>query len=254
MSCKKFKFAGIEIDCLTIEEALEKLEEIVRNNRKGYIVTPNAAHIVMLQKDREFELAYKKASLVLPDGISLILASKILGGCLKQRVPGADLFLEICKISAKYNKNIFILGGKNGSEKIAVIRLKKMFPNINILGYSPPFGFEVNQEENKKIINEINKLKPGVLFLFIGAPRGEKWIYSNIDKLEVNLACQFGAALDFFIGNLKRAPKWMQKIGLEWFWRLLQEPRRLWKRYLIGNIIFVLLVLKELVILSKRKN
>jgi len=243
---QKIELFGIEFDNLTIEEVKDFITNFIKNGQKGYIVTPNAYHMVLLKKDEEFKKAYKNAKVVLADGNAIIWTSKLLGLPLKAKCSGSDLFIEICKIAAHFNKNIFLLGGMNNSEKIAEQKLRNLFPNINIVSYSPPFGFENDEKEGKKIIGMINNYNIGILFICVGPPKSEKWIYKNIDKLKVSLVCCFGAALDFFAGTKKRAPVWMQKIGLEWFWRLIQEPKRLWKRYLIGNTIFIFLVIEEL--------
>ncbi|MEO0119384.1 MAG: WecB/TagA/CpsF family glycosyltransferase [candidate division WOR-3 bacterium] len=253
---KYFYFGGIKIDNLNISEAVGKIREILKNEEKGYVVTPNADHIVKLQRDKEFKRAYESAFLVLPDGISLLVASKLLGTPLKGRCAGADLIERIFDIANDLGKSIFILGGTKGSEKIAMEKIKSFFPNVKVAAYSPPFGFEKNPKETSEIINKINSLKTDILIVCVGAPKSEKWLYNNFDKLNIKIAFSLGAALDYFAGTIKRAPKWMQKIGLEWFWRLIQEPKRLWKRYLIGNTIFVFLVLRELIrkILDKRDD
>jgi len=244
---QKVELFGIKFDNLTIEEVKQFVEDFIKSGEKGYVVTPNAYHVILLRKDEEFRNAYENAKIILADGVAIIWSSKLLGTALKAKLSGSDLFIEICKISAYLNKNIFILGGINNSEKIAEQKLKSLFPNIDIVSYSPPFGFENNEKENEKIIDMINNYNIGVLFMCIGPPKSEKWIYKNIGKLKVSLVCCFGSALDYFAGIKKRAPRWMQNIGLEWFWRLIQEPKRLWKRYLIGNTIFIFLVIEELI-------
>lgn len=242
-----FCFAGIKIDNLNLNDAVEKIREILKSDEKGYVVTPNAAHIVELQKDKEFKKVYEKAKLILPDSIPLIWASKLLGNQLKGRCAGADLFERIFDIAEDLNKSIFILGGTKGSEKIAEEKIGKFFHSVRVASYSPPLGFENNPKETSKIIEMINSWRTDVLLVCVGAPKSEKWVYNNFDKLNIKIAFSLGAALDYFAGTKKRAPKWMQKAGLEWFWRLIHEPRRLWKRYLIGNTIFIWLVFKELV-------
>jgi N-acetylglucosaminyldiphosphoundecaprenol N-acetyl-beta-D-mannosaminyltransferase len=242
----KINFAGIKIDNFSMVEVKEKITEIIEKEKKTYIVTPNAAHIVLLQKDKEFYEIYKNAELVLADGISIVWASKILGTTLKERVTGADLFREICEIANRMGKSIFILGGVNESEKIAENKLKKMYPDMKVYSYSPPFGFENDSMESNKILNMINIPEADILFVCVGAPKSEKWFYKHLNVLNIKLICSFGAALDFFAGTKKRAPEWVQNIGLEWFWRLVQDPERLWKRYLVGNIIFISIVLKEI--------
>lgn len=241
----EFKLLNIKFDNLSSLETLEKIKYIINNGVKSYIVTGNAYHIIVLEKDNEFKEVYKNAALVLADGTSLVLVSKILLRPLKERVAGSDLFEEICKIAWQKSKRIFILGGTNNSEKIAISKLKKKYKNIIVSAHNPPFGFESDNLETKKIINMINDFNSDILFVCVGSPKSEKWIYKNFNSLDIILACPLGAALDFFAGTKKRAPKWIQEIGFEWLYRLMQEPRRLWKRYLIGNLIFSGIVIKE---------
>jgi N-acetylglucosaminyldiphosphoundecaprenol N-acetyl-beta-D-mannosaminyltransferase len=243
---QKFKFAGIEINNLARGEAIGKIERLINEDNPVYVVTPNAAHIVLLQKDKEFKEAYKKASLVLADGMSIFFVSKVLGVPLKDKCSGSDLFEEVCKICAKNNKSLFLLGGVKGSEKIAEQKLKQLYPSLGVFSYSPPRGFENDKEETKKIIDMVNNSQINVLIVCVGTPKSEKWLLKNIDKMQISLACSFGSSLDYFAGVKKRAPLLWQRFGLEWFWRFVQEPRRLWRRYLIGNAMFIWLVFKEI--------
>jgi N-acetylglucosaminyldiphosphoundecaprenol N-acetyl-beta-D-mannosaminyltransferase len=245
-----FVFAGIKVDNISLADAINEIKDILKNGMKGYILTPNAYHIVKVQKDIEFKRIYKNALLVLPDGMSIIFASKILGYRLKGRCAGVDLFPEICKIAALLNKNIFILGGTNGSEKLAEKKLKNLYPSMNIISYSPINGFENNKKETLKIIKLINHSNSNILIICVGSPKSEKWFFRNANWLKIDLAFSLGHALEIFAGTKKRAPQWIQNAGLEWLYRFIHEPKRLWKRYLIGNFIFIWLFLKEFV---KRK-
>jgi len=243
----KKRLFGIEIDNLTREEAIEKIKNLLCRKVKGFIVTPNAAHIVELRKDREFFDAYRNAIMILPDGISLIVASRLLGNPLKERCSGADLFPEICRLAWELGKSVFILGGERGSEKIVEEKLKQTFPGIILKTLSPPFGFEKEEKITDEIISEINNFPTDILLVCVGTPKSEKWIFKNFSKLEIILAFSLGSSPDFFAGIKKRAPKCIQKIGFEWLWRLIHEPGRLWKRYLLGNTIFIWIVVKELI-------
>lgn len=242
---KKFYFAGVSIDNLYLAEALGELERSILQGKRGYVVTPNAAHICLLQQDEELKTIYKNASLVLADGMSIIFASRLLGFPLKERCCGTELFTEACVMLASLDKKIFLLGGQNGSEKIAEQKIKKMHPNLKVSSYSPCFGFENNQTETAKIVDLINKFNSDILFLFVGTPKSEKWIYRNISRLHINMWFSLGQTINYFAGTKKRAPKWIQKSGGEWFFRLCQEPKRLWKRYLIGNSNFLILLIRE---------
>ncbi|MFC1848589.1 WecB/TagA/CpsF family glycosyltransferase [candidate division CSSED10-310 bacterium] len=248
---QKFTFAGISIDNLPFDSALARFSSLLDNNYQCYVVTPNAAHIKMLHNDEAFKKAYDKAELILPDGMSLIFASRLLGNPIVARLTGADLFGEICRIAAEKQKGIFILGGVNQSEVIAQKKLLTMYPNLLVEAYSPPFGFELDTNETAKIVSLINKSGAKILFICVGSPKSEKWIFEHINNLCINLGLVFGDSLNFFAGTKPRAPAWMRKSGLEWFYRLIREPRRLWKRYLFSNLNFLKLLIAEYI---KRKT
>lgn len=244
----RVSFAGIEIDNLAMQEAIDKIEELIKNVKSSYVVTPNAAHIVLLQKDKEFKKIYQGARLVIPDGMPLLWGAKILGRPLKERVAGSDLLPVFCEIAAKKGYKLFFLGAGLGVAAKAALILSEKNTGLKIVGtYSPPLGFEDDEEENKTIVQVIKEAKPDILFVGLGAPKQEKWIWRHKDELQVPVSIGVGVTFDFVAGTVRRAPKWMQKCGLEWLFRLCQEPGRLWKRYLIGNAIFIWLVLKEFI-------
>ena len=244
----RISFAGIRIDRLTMQEAINEIEELIRKERSSYVVTPNTAHVVLLQKDKDFRRVYQGATLVVPDGISLLWGAKILGRPLKEKVSGSDLLPSFCKVAAKKGYRLFFLGGGPGVAAKAARILSQKNPGLKIVGtYSPPFGFENDGKHSRQIVQTIRETKPDVLFVGLGAPKQEKWIWKYKDELGVPISIAVGAAFDFVARTVRRAPNWMQKCGLEWIFRLCQEPGRLWKRYLIGNLIFLWLVSKELV-------
>ncbi len=166
-----------------------------------------------------------------------------------EKISGADLLPEICRKAEKEQCRIFLLGSASQQiiEKTASNLMLK-FPHLKIVGMlSPTIGFEKKEEENKRIIEEINKSKADILFVGVGAPKQEKWIHKHKDNLQVGVALGIGAAFDFIAGNVKRAPLWMQKNGLEWLYRFLQEPTRLFKRYFIDDMYFFILLIKEVI-------
>lgn len=242
----------IRIDNVTLEEACNQILGFVENGEMHkYVVTPNVDHIIKIQRDKEFHHIYKNASLVLADGMPLVWAAKLLKKPLKEKVSGSDLFPVLCEKAARRNMRIFFLGGQEGVAQKAAEVLKRKYPEINIVGiYSPPFGFEKDEVENRKIINMINDTKPDILFVGLGAPKQEKWIYHHLKEINVPVSLGIGAAFDFVAGTKKRAPVWMQKAGLEWFWRFCLEPRRLFKRYFIDDVKFIYLFLRELLLKS----
>ena len=243
----KVRIANIYIDNLSMDECIARINDLIKGYRKSYIVTPNVDHIVKLQWDDEFLEAYENAEMVVADGMPIIWASNLLGTPLKEKISGSDLFPELCKVSAEKGYTLFFLGAGEGVARQAAWNLEKKFKNVKITGvYSPPFGFEKDEDENNKIQKMINQLAPDILFVGVGAPKQEKWIYKNLDKLNVKLAIGIGASFDFVAGSIKRAPKFMRKMGLEWFWRFMNEPRRLFKRYFIDDSRFAFILFKQM--------
>jgi len=224
-----------------MSDTLNRVEGIVRNKKPSYIVTPNVDHMVKLYSDSEFRNIYQNAHLILPDGMPLIWASHLLRTPLDEKVSGSDLFMEMCKVSSQRGYRLFLLGGESHAaiERTAV-RLENSYPGLNVCGYySPPFGFDQDMRESKGIIRMIRDLSPDILFLGCGAPKSEKWVFKHLDDLAVPLSVSVGISFAYAARDVKRAPRFLQRIGAEWIWRLQQEPKRLWKRYLIDSWIFV---------------
>ena len=244
-SRESFVLAGVAIHNLSFAETVGRMREFLLRGGRGYVVTPNASHICMLQEDRELREIYENASFVLADGMSIVFASRLLGSPLPERCSGADLFTRLCEVLAPLKMGVFLLGGQGGAEKIAEAKLRREYPGLVVHSYSPPFGFENDPGETAGIIDLVNRSGAQVLFVFVGTPKSERWIYRNFAGLRVQLALSLGQALSFYTGSHRRAPRWMQRVGLEWFYRLCQEPGRLWKRYLIGNTRFLFLVAKQ---------
>ena len=242
----KVNILGVSIDNVDWDEALFRISEFIKGPKFSFVVTPNIDHIVKIQHDPEFGMIYKNASLVLADGMPIIWASRFLGTPLKERISGADLFPKLCAAAAKKGHKLFFLGGREGAAAGAAQILKEKYPEIKITGYyCPPFGFENDHDENAKIIKTIKDAKPDILFVGLGAPKQETWIYKYKDECGVPVSIGVGVTFEFIAGMVKRAPLWMQKSGLEWLWRLMMEPRRLWRRYLVDDMRFFWLVARQ---------
>jgi len=237
--------SGVKIDNLSFQETLTEIGRLLDEGDRAYMVTPNAAHIVLFQKDPEFKKAYEQATLVVPDSVPLVWVSRFLGQPLIERCAGSDLFARVCFLAASLNKRIFIIGGHDGSEKIVENKLRQKHPDVRISSYCPPYGFESDPQESARILAAVNDLKTDLLLICVGAPKSEKWLFKNLDKIDYRFAGSFGISLELFAGTEKRAPRWLQKAGLEWFWRLAHNPRRLAKRYVVGNTIFLWLVFRQ---------
>lgn len=240
------QICGIKIDNLSMEEVLFQIAVLIERNEPQFIVTPNVDHIVKLQKDEDFRKVYDAAALILADGVPLLWASKFLGNPLREKISGSDLFPAVACFSAQKGYKLFFLGGREGAADIARDVLVQEFPGLNVVGtYCPSFGFEHDDDENRKIIDKIRTVKPNILFVGLGAPKQEKWISKYYKELDVPVSIGIGVTFEFISGIVRRAPVWMQKSGLEWFWRLLMEPKKLWKRYLIDDALFFWLILKQ---------
>lgn len=241
----RIKFLNTSIDNLTMNEAIESINKFILSGDYHYVVTPNVDHIVKLENDMEFRNVYNDADLILTDGMPLIWISKVLRNPIKEKISGSDLFPIICKLAAENDYKVFLLGAKEGVGQIAAQNLMKKYQNLNIVGtYSPPIGFEKDSYELKKIIEMVNRVKPDILAVGLGAPKQEKFIFKYKSDLKVPVSLAIGASIDFEAGNIKRAPIWMQRTGLEWFYRLCKEPKRMFKRYLIDDMKIIKIIVK----------
>lgn len=241
MNRSKIQMLNIYLDNVTQSELLSNLKE-------GFIVTPNVDHLVKLQKDKYFYEVYQKADWVVCDSRILAFGLNFLGMPIKEVIPGSSFFTSFY-IHHKDNNDIkiFLLGAAEGvAEKAKSNINKKVGRNIIVGAHSPSFGFEQNGEECEKIINLINNTDATVLLVGVGAPKQEKWIYANRQKFDkIKIFLPLGATIDFEAGNIKRAPIFLQKIGLEWFYRMLMDPKRLVRRYLIDDMIFFYYLIKQ---------
>lgn len=251
----RINIADVKIDKYSFNEVVERIvEHALSSGAPEYVVTPNAHHILTLRKDARFRELYSKAFLVVPDGVSLLWAAKFLQTPLKERVNGTDLFERLCAIAAEKGLKIFLLGGRPGAAEKARETSQSRHPSLKIVGtYCPPYEFESKPAELEMINANIKATSPHILFVGLGAPKQEKWIYANYQELEVPISVGIGVSFELVAGMVKRAPVWMQRLGLEWFFRLIVEPGRLWQRYIIGNPIFIWLVLRQRLALSKFK-
>ena len=240
MSKKRIKLMNVSIDNLTMTEAIEEINELILDGSYHFVVTPNVDHIVKLEKDIELRKVYENADLILTDGMPLIWISKLYRTPIVERVAGSDLFPNVCELAAKKHYKVFLLGAKEGVAAKAAINLQRKYPGLDVVGtFSPKFGFHKDKNAVNKIIEMINIAKPDILAVGLGAPKQEKFIFNYKNQLKVPISLAIGASIDFEAGNVKRAPKWMRNMGLEWFYRLLMEPRRMYKRYLSdGAYIF----------------
>ena len=241
----RIKFLNTEVDNLTMQESIKRIDDMIKEGKPSYVVTPNVDHIVKLEEDFEFKKVYKEAELILTDGMPLIWMSRFQKNKIKEKVSGSDLFPKVCELASEKSYKVFLLGAADGVASKAAKNLTNKYNNLNIVGvYSPSFGFEDKEEEIEKIIDLINDSKPHILAVGLGAPKQEKFIHKYKERLNVPISLAIGASIDFEAGNITRAPKWMQKSGLEWFYRFLNEPKRMFKRYFIDDVKILKIFIK----------
>jgi N-acetylglucosaminyldiphosphoundecaprenol N-acetyl-beta-D-mannosaminyltransferase len=222
------------------------LQRMFHSGAKHQVVCLTANSIIAARRDRQLRSIYNRASLALPDGLPVVWASRLLGGRIPARVAGSDFLLAASAAAVRRGYTFYLLGGGRGTaERLAEI-LTGRNPGLKIVGaHSPPFHDEFPPELNARIIAGINAAKPDILWVGLGSPKQDRWIAENLQRLTVRVAVGIGAAFDMFGGGVGRAPLWMQKSGLEWFYRFLHEPRRLFRRYFIEAPPFIPLVILE---------
>ena len=214
---------GVGIDKVTSQQALEKIGEFIASGQPHQIVTANAEIIYQASKNEKMRNIINNAQMVTADGSGVVWASRQLGEPLEQRVTGIDLVNSICEQSAKDKWKIYILGSAPGVAATAAVNIRDKFPDCNIVGTHHGY---FNAKEEKQILAELEQLKPDVLFVALGAPKQEYWIADHLADLGIPVGMGIGGSMDVLSGNVKRAPKWMQKMSLEWLYRLLIQPTR----------------------------
>ena len=210
------------------------------------IMGPNAYLVTLAARDQRFAEALQAADLALPDGISVVMASRLLGAPIPERVTGGDMMERLCAEAARHGLSVFFLGGLPGAAIGAAENLVRRYPALKIAGtYCPPLGFEKEPMEAAHVRQIIARARPDILCVAFGAPKQEIWMHENCPTLPVGVAISVGAALDTQAGLRRRAPRWTHDLGIEWLYRLIREPRRLWRRYLVGNSHFIYLTLRQ---------
>lgn len=229
----------------TLDSAVDKVINLVKNKSGAYVCISNVHMCMEVYDSKNFRAAVNDADLIVPDGRPLFFAQKLLGYSQAEQVRGQDLMNALCSISSTENISIGLYGGFDEEVLDSVkTALKRMFPHINIVySFSPPFR-KLSNSEDVEIISNISSSGVDVLFVGIGCPKQEYWMAEHKNKLNC-VMLGVGAAFDFISGNKKHAPRWMQKVGLEWLFRLLSEPKRLWKRYLKQNPRFIYYFLQQ---------
>jgi N-acetylglucosaminyldiphosphoundecaprenol N-acetyl-beta-D-mannosaminyltransferase len=239
----RVEILGCAVDRVSLRSATERLAGLVTEGGVHQAIVLPATSIMRGRRDRRFLDICNGASIVLPDGVPLLWASRVLGAPIPGRVAGSDLFWELSRVAEIKRYSCFLLGSKPAVLARLERALHRRFPSLRVVGsVAPPFSPAFSAAVNDDLVRRVNSARPDILWVALGAPRQEKWIHANLGRLDVRLAIGVGAAFDMCSGSVRRAPGWMQRSGLEWFHRFLLEPRRLFRRYFIDSAPFFLLV------------
>lgn len=237
---------GVPISPLTVDELHQKISCFIENGSKANILHANVHAINLAYQNSWLRSFFSSADIVFCDGAGVILGARILGNHIPQRITYADWLWQLADFSAEHGFSLFLLGARPGISEIAAKNLTKRFPNLKIAGtHHGYFDKAPQSNQNIAVIEKINQTSPDILLVCFGMPLQERWLQQNFDRLQVHVVLTGGAALDYVSGELKRAPQWMTNHGFEWLGRLLIEPKRLWRRYIMGNPIFLGRVIKQ---------
>lgn len=247
---EKVRIFGVEIQNTRLEDVVLKLEEYLKGESLRTIYTPNTEIVMAAKEDRELRDLINKGDIVIPDGIGLIYGSRIKKKPLKERVTGFDTSMKLLDIANKNSYSIYLLGGKDGIAKGAAERINRDYPNIKVSGFHHGFfkgshlGLQ-DQPEEERIIEEINNTNPDIIFVGFGFPKQELWIDSNKDRIRGRVIIGNGGVMDILAGNAKRAPEIFIKLGLEWFYRLMQNPSRIKRQMALPMFLINVILDKE---------
>jgi N-acetylglucosaminyldiphosphoundecaprenol N-acetyl-beta-D-mannosaminyltransferase len=241
-STSSVSIADIPIANLTEDEAVAAIDQLISDGGSHYAAVVNAAKLVAADRDERLKQILLDADLVTADGMSVVWASRILRQTLKQRVTGIDLCERLVAHAAIRGLSIYLLGAREESVRGVVERFTKKYSALKIAGYHNGY---FTDSESESLVESIRLSRADLLFVAMGSPAQEYWIASNIENAGVRFALGVGGSFDHVSGLARRAPQWMQRIGLEWFYRFLREPRRMWRRYLIGNSVFIWLIARQ---------
>jgi N-acetylglucosaminyldiphosphoundecaprenol N-acetyl-beta-D-mannosaminyltransferase len=234
------------VTTLGVSEAVALVHSWIKSpSGMRYVVCANPHSLVTAKRDPAFSAALTDSDLSIPDGIGIVLASRISGGSIRTRITGYDIFAGICRaLDREGGRSVFFLGASEDTLRIIRDRFHRDYPQLTVAGtYSPPFAATFSADEDAEMIRQVNAAKPDVLFVGMTAPKQEKWIHQHRNQLQSSVALAIGAVFDFYSGRIKRSHPAFQRAGLEWLPRLLREPRRLWRRNLVSSPVFVWRVL-----------
>lgn len=241
VTLKNANVLGVKVSAVNMQIALETIDSWIKDREQHYVTVTGVHGIMESQRDPQLRDIHNAAGLVTPDGMPMVWYNHWQGNKYVDRVYGPDLMLAICEQSEVEGYKHFFYGGAEGVPELLAERLKEKFPKLDVVGtYSPPFR-PLTAEEDVEICKMIDDSGADIVWIGLSTPKQERWMSAHLGKIKAPVMIGVGAAFDFHAGRKSQAPHWMQRRGLEWFYRLVTEPRRLWKRYLINNPTFVTL-------------
>lgn len=236
---ENFDILGVKVTATTLSHTCSLMEQWIKESHRTYVCLAPVATIVDCQTDKGYREVINRAGLVTPDGMPLVWLGRLKGHINTQRTYGPDLMMAFCALSEKQGYKHYFYGGSNDTMALLTKKLLENFPRLEISGsFSPPLR-QIGEKEDQNILDQINYTRPDILWVGLGSPKQDYWMYHHREQLNVPVMVGVGAAFDFLAGTKKQAPRWMQRSGLEWIFRLCCEPGRLWKRYLVGNTKFI---------------
>ena len=239
---RQIQFLGVQIDNLTMAEASAQIVTFAQASEPMQVCFVNADCVNIAYKNKAYRSTLDHADLVLADGIGVRVAASMLDQNVRENVNGTDMLPYLCVEAERSGVGIYLLGGKADVPERAAAWMKEHYPGLVISGTSHGY---FSQEEEAQVIQNVKDSGAGILLVALGAPRQDLWISEHVDALGVKVAIGVGGLLDFYSGNIPRAPVWVRELGMEWFYRFAQEPRRMWRRYFVGNTVFLYRVIRE---------
>jgi N-acetylglucosaminyldiphosphoundecaprenol N-acetyl-beta-D-mannosaminyltransferase len=247
VSVRRLTFGPVPIDSVTMGEALDEVERMVTSGAGGAVFTPNVDHIVIASENPRMRTAYARATLSIVDGTPVVWASRLFDTPLPERVPGSDFVPRVLERAAERGWRVYFLGGAPGVSRAARDKLRATLPKLEVVGIDEGrIGVDDPPEARERVMAPIRAARANLVFVALGAPKQEIWIDACRDALPGIVFFGIGASLDFIAGTMPRAPRWMGKTGTEWLFRLSREPKRLWRRYLVQDPKFLLILARAL--------
>lgn len=240
---------GIYMTTLDFDGVCERIARRIRARQPGFIVTPNVNHVCLCVRNERFCAVYKNAFLALPDGMPIILASRVLGRPLREKLSGSDMVPALCSVAARDGFSVYFLGGTPGTAELTAQIMQERNPGLRVAGFAcPDYGFEKDPAQLRAVNEAVRAAQPDICFVALGSPKQELWMCDHYLDAGAMIYMGVGATFDFLSGRVRRAPAIVQKTGFEWLWRVAMEPRRLWRRYFVEDLVFFKIFGRELLV------